>query len=103
MNLISHSSEGRERPSLRQDEIFFSRILSDDAVRHRATLRSMAALDYPSTPLCNLLIQIDYTQVPETYSVKPIVSTLCSLRQGTKARILLEELQKNPGKKVIVK
>jgi hypothetical protein len=56
----------------KQDRAFHHHLAIRDASRHLPLLRKLAAAKFPSTPVSKLLILIDYTKVPETYSVKPI-------------------------------
>lgn len=55
-----------------RDQTFHFAMSSFDAITQREFLRGLAAKNYPSTPLVNFIILIDYTVVPPTYSLQHI-------------------------------
>jgi hypothetical protein len=67
----------------------------------------MKTRDFPSVPLSDLMIHIDYTCVPETYSIKPLVKSdeLPSedyVYASARTDALIEKAMENPGSYVLI-
>jgi hypothetical protein len=95
------------QPTSKKDRKFHHLLATRDAERHLPLLRGMAFSDFPSTPLSSLMIQIDYTKMPEKYNVKPLTKYSDLAAPGfayAEARTegLIEKAMENPGKFVLI-
>jgi len=102
--------EGKLDPVSKQDTAFFHHLSSRDARRHLPQLRSLAARDFENLQLSDLIICIDYTQVPETYSLKQLTDTPGPYSRPTagsenaeaRNKALFTKAREHPGKYTLI-
>lgn len=99
--------EGKLEPLSKRDRQFLHYLSMHDARQHLPHLREEAKSKFPSVPLSSLIISIDYTGVPSTFTVQSLEnysSPPTSGSQNAEARhdSLVERVQKNPGSGTLV-
>ncbi|KAJ7490685.1 hypothetical protein FB451DRAFT_1079464 [Mycena latifolia] len=64
--------EGKSQAISKSDSAFFHHLATRDARHHLPLLRRLARAEHPALRLCELIMRVDYTAVPPTYSVLPL-------------------------------
>ncbi|KAJ7133445.1 hypothetical protein C8R44DRAFT_23723 [Mycena epipterygia] len=94
--------EGKAQAISKSDVAFFHHLATRDARHHLPLLRRLAHAEHPTLRTGELLIRIDYTVVPPTYSVIPLseadhdVHTAGSANAEARNDALLERARENP-------
>jgi hypothetical protein len=96
-------TDGKKQTTPKADKAFVHHLSIQDARRHLPQLRSIAAREFPNTPVQGLVICIDYRVIPENYSVRPVMEHSGTETSGTaneEARndALIEKVRDNQDK-----
>lgn len=94
----------------RQDTAFFHALSTRDARKHLPKLRGIAAREHEGVPLANFVVCIDYTVLPETYTLRLLTeepgpySRQINGSANAEARnnALHDKAKKNPEKYVLI-